>query len=137
MNGRERIALAMQNKEPDRVPVMCQLALGHYFLNTDIPAREIWFTSEGFAEALVTLQRRYQFDGILINLPGRPEGLLDEVASIEPVAEGEWLTWRNGERTIVPHDDNLHHYLADGGELPRFDFMAMGVDDLDRLDTFT
>ena len=37
MNGRERIALAMQRKIPDRVPVMCQLATGHYFLNTDIP----------------------------------------------------------------------------------------------------
>ena len=34
MNSRERMALAMQLQQPDRVPVMCQLALGHY-----IPAR--------------------------------------------------------------------------------------------------
>jgi len=32
MNSRERIALAMRHQMPDRVPVMCQLALGHYFL---------------------------------------------------------------------------------------------------------
>ena len=36
MNSKERMALAMQGKIADRVPVMCQLALGHYFLNTDI-----------------------------------------------------------------------------------------------------
>ena len=50
MNGRERIALAMAHKLPDQVPVMCQLASGHYFLNTDIPPHKIWFSSEGFAE---------------------------------------------------------------------------------------
>lgn len=77
MTGRERIALAMQHKIPDRVPVMCQLALGHYFLNTNIPPHKIWFSSEGFVEALLTLQRRYRFDGILINIPGRPENILD------------------------------------------------------------
>ena len=33
MNSKQRIAAAMNHDEPDRVPVMCQLALGHYFLN--------------------------------------------------------------------------------------------------------
>ena len=58
MDGRTRIALAMHHRLPDRVPVMCQLALGHYFLNTSLPRPRIWLTSEGFAEALVLLQRR-------------------------------------------------------------------------------
>ena len=70
MNSRERMALAMQLQVPDRVPVMCQLALGHYFLNTGYAPHEIWFDSEAFAEALVLLQRRYRFDGILVNMPG-------------------------------------------------------------------
>ena len=137
MNGRERMALAMQHKTPDRVPVMCQLAIGHYFLNTDLKPHEIWFTSEGFAEALVTLQRRYRFDGILINLPGRPENLLDDVVSIEETRDGELLTWANGDKTLIPWDDNAQHYMADGSDLPRFDFMSMGVEELDRLDDFT
>ena len=51
MNSRQRIAAAMQHRVPDRVPVMCQLALGHYFLNTGLPPHRIWFTSEGFAAA--------------------------------------------------------------------------------------
>ena len=73
MNSQERMALAMQHQTPDRVPVMCQLALGHYFLNMkDIwKPHQIWFTSEAFADSLVTLARRYRFDGILINIPGR------------------------------------------------------------------
>ena len=70
VNGKQRMAAAMRHEQVDRVPVMCQLALGHYLLNTDLTPVETWFTSEGFAEALVTLQQRYEFDGILINLLG-------------------------------------------------------------------
>ena len=83
MNGRERIALAMQHKEADHVPVMCQLTLGHYFLNAGLAPHEIWFSSEGFAEALVRMQQRYQFDGILINIPGRPRNNLDQIQKVE------------------------------------------------------
>src|SRR3972149_1381206 len=68
MTGKERILAAMRKEPVDRVPVMCQLAIGHYLLNTDVTPAELWFTSEGFARALVTLQQRYRFDGILINL---------------------------------------------------------------------
>ena len=52
MTSRERMAAAMHHQVPDRVPVMCQLAVGHYFLYTGLPPHAIWFTSEGFAEAL-------------------------------------------------------------------------------------
>ncbi len=133
MNGRERISLAMRHQLPDRVPVMCQLAIGHYFLNTPLKPHEIWFTSEGFAEALVQLQRRYLFDGILINLPGRPPDLLDQVQSMRNTDEGELLAWRNGDATLVPWDDNAQHRPA-GGELARADFEAIDPDDLSFID---
>jgi hypothetical protein len=128
------MALAMRHQQPDRVPVMCQLALGHYFLNTSIPPHRIWFTSEGFAESLVTLQRRYRFDGLLINLPGRPDGLLNEVTSIEQARDWERLTWANGEVTVVPRDDNPYHLMADGSKPPRADFASINPDDLGNLD---
>ena len=70
MNSKQRIHAAMRHQPVDRVPVTCQLALGHYLVNTDVTPSEIWYTSEGFARALVTLQRRYSFDGILLNLLG-------------------------------------------------------------------
>ena len=137
MNGRERIALAMQHKKPDRVPVMCQLATGHYFLNTDIPPHKIWFTSEGFAAALVTMQRRYRFDGILVNIIGRPDNALDDVTSIEATADGEVLTWENGDVTFIPWDDNAQHTVADPAQPVRADFATIDPDNLDFIDDLT
>jgi len=83
MNGKERMALAMRNEVPDRVPVMCQLAIGHYLVNTDLPPHVVWFSSDAFAKALVERQRLYGFDGILINLTGRPDDYLEHITAIE------------------------------------------------------
>ena len=135
MNGRERIALAMRHKEADRVPVMCQLALGHYFLNAGLAPHEIWFTSEGFAEALITMQRRYQFDGILINLPGRPRNVLSEIKKVEKTQKGELVTWRNGHVTIIPWDDNAQYvYPARPDLQPRADLTTLDPDHLEMID---
>jgi hypothetical protein len=139
MNSRQRIALAMQHQEqhqkPDRVPFMCQLALGHYFLNAGLPPHRIWFTSEGFAEALVKLQRRYRFDGILVNIPGRPANILDEVVSIERSRGGETLTWRRGDVTFVPCDDSPH--LTPACTTERANFETLDPDHLEGIDDFS
>ncbi|MCX6908678.1 MAG: hypothetical protein NTY01_11620 [Verrucomicrobia bacterium] len=138
MTGKQRVALAMQHRQPDRVPVMCQLALGHYFLNTPIPPHHIWFTSEGFAEALVMMQRRYRFDGILINLPGRPANILDGLARIERTSDGgERLVWKSGDYTLVPPNDSAHHYAADRSSPKRAEFSTLDPDRLDSLDDLT
>jgi uroporphyrinogen-III decarboxylase len=134
MKSRERIAIAMQHGTPDRVPVMCQLAIGHYFLNSGVPAEEIWFTSEGFAEALVRMQQRYRFDGILINLPGRPPGLLDRVTTRTEDADGLWLTFDTGDRVFLPWDDNAQLVPAEDGRPLRADFETIDPDDLDFID---
>jgi hypothetical protein len=136
MNGKQRVALAMHHKIPDRVPLMCQLALGHYFLNTRLKPHEIWFTSEGFAEALVTLQQRYHFDGILINIPGRDPNWQDDVKSIRETDEGEIISWKTGDRTLLPWDDNGQHTPADPAHgHPTFE--AFDPDrDFDRIDTW-
>jgi hypothetical protein len=111
---------------------MCQLALGHYFLNVDLPPHRIWFTSEGFAQALVTLEQRYRFDGILINIPGRPENILDAVSHIEKTNDGERLTWRDGGVTFIPNDDNPQH--TSPFQPDRANFETIDPDHLDSLD---
>jgi hypothetical protein len=58
LTARERVQIAMRLETPDRVPVFCQLAIGHYFLVSEQTPFDIWFRSEGFADALVELQRR-------------------------------------------------------------------------------
>lgn len=137
MTSRERVASAMRREMPDRTPVFCQLALGHYFLNAGLPPHRVWFTSEGFAEALVKLQRRYHFDGILINLPGRPPNLLNQLRRVEQTPDGERLFWKNDETTFVPSDDNPRHYRPDGGPTRRADFATVDPDNLTGIESLS
>lgn len=110
-SSKTRVLRAMNHEPVDRVPVMCQLAIGHYLLNTDASPSELWFTSEGFADALVALQQRYRFDGILINLPGRDPDWRKNVDRIEKDERGdETIYWKNRDRSWCPHDDNVHHF---------------------------
>lgn len=109
------MAVAMAGGEPDRTPLMCQLALGHYFLNTDLDEIEVWHDTEAFAQALVTLQRRYGFDGILVNLPGRDPGWREHIREIGADGRGNRVvTWSDGSVTVVPPDDNPHVFAAGG-----------------------
>ncbi|MBF0433386.1 MAG: hypothetical protein HQK83_19065 [Fibrobacteria bacterium] len=124
MNSKERMQIAMNLGTPDRVPVMCQLSIGHYFLNGGLSPLDIWFTSEGFAKALVNLQQRYKFDGILINIPGRPpeyKQYVDHVEENKDLNETK-VFWKNGNYTTVPHNDNPHYFMADGSRhFPTFE----------------
>ena len=114
MTGKERIRIAMEGSIPDRVPVMCQLSLGHYFLYSGIDPLEIWYTADGFSDALIALQKRYQFDGILVNLHGRPENWKEFVERIEDRHGEKFIWWQNGCYTKFPNDDNPHYYQKDG-----------------------
>jgi uroporphyrinogen-III decarboxylase len=133
MTSKERIIAAMSHKTPDRVPVMCQLSLGHYFLNCNYAPSEIWFDSEIFAKALVDLQQKYKFDGVLINLPGRPDGWGDNIERIEKQEDAEKIVWKNCYETVVPHDDNPHTSLPNKTPLPRASFESI---DLNNPSTF-
>jgi len=114
MTSKQRMQQAMGLDRPDRVPVMCQLALGHYFLRAGVKPMGIWYTSQGCAEALIKLQTRYNFDGILVNLPGRDPDYENFIQQIEPGAGESLIRWKNGNYTAFPDDDNPHYYLADG-----------------------
>ena len=128
MNGRERIALTMRHREPDRVPVMCQLSIGHYNLNGGYKPHEIWYETEAFVDASVKLARRYSFDGIMVVLTGRPPNYLDNAVSLKEDGEGQTIIWRNGDRTFLPWDDMPHHYPADTAKPTRADFATFDPD---------
>ncbi|MDH5758928.1 MAG: uroporphyrinogen decarboxylase family protein [Gemmatimonadota bacterium] len=118
MTSRERMAVAMAKGEPDRPPLMCQLSLGHYFLHTDHDEIDVWHDTETFSRALVELQRRYGFDGILVNLPGRDPSWRDHVRAITGDEDGNRVIhWTDGRVTVAPADDNPHVYTADGEAL--------------------
>lgn len=111
------------------MPVMCQLALGHYFLHCDSTPSDIWFDSSTFAPALVELQRRYQFDGILINLPGRPPDWKSRVESFRQESGREHLRWKSGLETVFPPDDNPQTLRADGARLSRANYTSVDLHD--------
>ncbi len=122
MTGKQRIRAAMRHEPVDRVPVMCQLAIGHYLLNTDVEPAELWFTSEGFARALITLARRYRFDGVLINLPGRDPGWMRHVERIETGNDGsQTVFFAGGDTARCPADDNVQHMPVGGRRPPTID----------------
>jgi len=116
MTGKSRIAAAMRHQPVDRVPVMCQLSLGHYFVNLDTPAMEIWHSTEGFGRALLVSQKRYGFDGILINLPGRDPDWQSHVRRVDSRDGGKVIHWSNGWYTVCPADDNPHNFRENGKE---------------------
>ena len=129
MTSKERMAAAMSHETPDRVPVMCQLALGHYFLNCSDAPSQIWFDGETFAGALVELQREYQFDGILVNLPGRPPDWKDHLASHKRSGDNEHLLWKSGLETIFPPDDNPQTHRPGKQPLERADYKSVDIND--------
>ena len=122
MTSKERVNAAMRLQKPDRVPVFCQLAAGHYMLNSGLNHMDVWFDSEAWAEAQVRLQRRYQFDGILVNMPGRASNWSEQIDRIEDMPGEQWIWWKNGNFSKLPYDDNAHYYQADESRnFPTFD----------------
>jgi len=113
MTGRERVLCAMLGEKPDRVPVFCQLAIGHYMAHTGFEPYKIWFSSETFADALLTLAKRYHFDGILVNLPGRCRDWEDHIVRMERKKQETVITWDDGSYSVCPDNDNVHHFRAD------------------------
>jgi uroporphyrinogen-III decarboxylase len=129
MNSKQRIAAAMNHQTPDRVPVMCQLALGHYFLNCSEKPSDIWFDGEIFAKVLVERCREYGFDGILVNLPGRPPEWTKELARREQINDREHLHWKSGLETIFVADDNPQTYQPGKKPLARADYISFDAGD--------
>jgi uroporphyrinogen-III decarboxylase len=110
MLPRERIQRAMDLEEPDRVPVMCQMSIGHMLLQTGISPSEFWFSGDVFTEGLLKLRETYDFDGILISLHGHSPRWREKTSKIQRKEKREIVFWENGDRTVFPADDLPMHY---------------------------
>jgi len=105
MTSKQRMAAAMRLGRPDRTPVMCQMSIGHILLQTGIPPVELWLCRERFEEGLLTLRRKYAFDGILVSLHGHSPEWERTIMKRLPDGEGETVTWVDGRRTrFLPND---------------------------------
>jgi uroporphyrinogen decarboxylase len=111
MTSKERMDSAMHLKEPDRIPLMCQLSIGYLLLNTGISPIEFSFTNEGAAKAFLKGRESCSFDGILIDSPGRDPNWKKRVKKIENNSEGQIIYWKDDSRTICPYDDGPKYCL--------------------------
>ena len=106
LTPRQRMLAAMGLQTPDRVPVMCQLSIGHMLQQLEVSSSEFWFDAATFARGLVRLRKLYNFDGILVSLHGHRRDWRQEVVSIE----------RQGDLEVVTFDDREMTFTRD--ELP-------------------
>jgi hypothetical protein len=90
---------------PDRVPLMCQLSIGHMLLQLGISPVEYWHDAGVFADGLVTLRALYDFDGILVSLHGHDPGWRKSVRERKKSAKGEEVTWQDGRKALYLLDD--------------------------------
>jgi len=109
LNGRytprQRIRDAMDLKTPDRVPVMCQLSIGHMLLQLDVSPLEFWHDVNVFAEGLIKLREIYDFDGVLVSLHGHDPDWRNSIRSRSVVGGLEEIVWQNGDRIRYLPDD--------------------------------
>jgi uroporphyrinogen-III decarboxylase len=105
MTPKDRMAAAMSRSVPDRVPVMCQMSIGHMLVQTGISPSRFWHSAEDFAEGLLAMRSLYGFDGILVSLHGHSPHWEDRVAAFERGGDGERVLWKNGDVTYFPIDD--------------------------------
>lgn len=101
---RERILAAMHMEKPDRVPVMCQMSIGHMLQQLRVPPHEFWFDVDTFAEGLIQLRELYRFDGILVSLHGHTRDWRTDLAAQREENGLQILTFQDREMTF-PDDD--------------------------------
>ena len=107
MDSKERMMAAMSGKSVDRIPVMCQLSLGHIYKNSGLEPLDYWFTPEGSAEGYILMAEKYGFDGILVSYwTGIDPGLYKKAVRQEDTPDGKLISFTDGRQFICPPNDN-------------------------------
>jgi hypothetical protein len=85
---------------PDRVPLMCQLSIGHMLLQLKTSPVEFWHNEDAFVHGLVRLREIYDFDGILVSLHGHDRQWSENVRSRRRLTNGEEIVWQDGRKVL-------------------------------------
>lgn len=124
---RQLMDTAMQLGVPERVPVMCQLAIGHTLLNTGTHPIDFFLDSATYADTLLDLCDRYSFDGLLLHKPGRDPDFADLVDHLDREAELPTIHLQDGSAIECCRDDDP--YFRDNGVLIRPEFLDLDPTD--------
>lgn len=105
MTPRERILAAMNFETPDRVPVMCQMSIGHMLQQlSDVSPVDFWFDAKTFADGLIKLRKLYDFDGILVSLHGHFKNWCEIYNQRERVGDNE-VVYLSDRKLIFTKED--------------------------------
>ena len=104
MTSRERVIAAMKLEEHDQVPVMCQFSIG--FINqqlkgSGISPMQLWLDAEKYAEGLMILRERFNFDGILVSIHGHFRNWRERINNVEIVEGLEVATYNDRKEIYV------------------------------------
>jgi len=121
MTSRERVLLAMNFEYPDRVPVMCQMSIGHMLQQLkDVSPVEFWFDAETFANGLIYLRELYQFDGILVSLHGHFKNWR-EIYNQREVQSDKEIVYLNDRKLVFTDEDLPFPEFYDERKYPSID----------------
>lgn len=130
MTPKERISTAMNLKPTDKIPLMCQMSIGHMLRQLKVSPAEFWFDPKVFADGLIKLREQYNFDGILISLHGHDPDWKKRVKQISHGEEGEVVEWNNFDKTVCPYNELPREFKQN--PTPQYDMDSI---DLSRLPT--
>lgn len=130
MTSRERFEAVVNGTGPDRVPVMCQLSVGHIIKNSGIAPADFFLDyTTACVEPIVRLMNQYHFDGVIVEAPGVDSAALrSEVGRIEDKADGQLIVWKNGDETFCPVND--YSIFRPKVPLPRKTLLETTSDDM-------
>ncbi len=126
MTPKERVQIAMEGGIPPRVPLMCQMSIGHMLLQLGVSPIEFWHDAHVFADGLVRLREIYDFDGVLVSLYGHDPDWHCTMTKRSKSPEGETVTWKDGRVLLYLFDDLPQPLTED----PKLDISEVRDEDL-------
>lgn len=102
----------MRLQPVDKVPLMCQMSIGHMLLQLKCSPADFWHDVHIFADGLVRMREIYNFDGILVSLHGHEPHWRDQIQSRRMTDEYEEIVWKNGDSTHFLLNDLPRYYKA-------------------------
>lgn len=124
---KELMTEAMSLGTPERVPAMCQLAIGHTLLQSGIHPIDYFLSNESYAQGLLMMRALYNFDGILLHKPGRDPDFGGHITSMDREMDEPTIYLGDGTRVECMRDDDP--YFRDDGRIERPDFLTIDPED--------
>lgn len=103
MNSRDLLSRAMKLKPVDRIPVMCQMSIGHMILQTGVSPIDLWHDTHTYVNVLFDLREKYNFDGILVSVPGSFPSWKKYIKKIEKNINGYIVYWKKEIENYSPY----------------------------------